>query len=374
MLLDDDGDDEDEDLTLLLMAEYHKLKFVNVPDRVRRVRVTIENFPIEGSWRGTFGFKKLDIYKLLRLLDIPETVRLENGCVFTNQELLLFCLYRYKSMDELDRACITFGRDHSQLSRIFQWFNSFIIDRWGHKLTNNLTYWERSFAQFADAIRKKVIEKSNDTLHYDVDNFFIFAFIDCNVNRISRPGAGPGPDGQRDQENIQQAFYNGWKSYHGTKWQALELPNGLCADLFGPLSFRRHDLDPFNESEINDRIAEVQAGNEVQYYLYGDRIYQFESHVRRAHMGDDEDLSPLELQENKIMTKIRIAVEWAFGVTSKLFKFTQYWRNIQILKHENHKMYYFVATFLRNLHVCLYPSITSQYFDCPPPSLEDYLS
>jgi hypothetical protein len=76
----------------------------------------------------------------------------------------------------------------------------------------------------------------------------------------------------------------------------------------------------FNESEINDKIAEVQAGNEVQYYLYGDRIYQFESHVRRAHMGDDEDLSPLEIQENKVMTKIRIAVEWAFGVTSKLFK------------------------------------------------------
>jgi hypothetical protein len=108
--------------------------------------------------------------------------------------------------------------------------------------------------------------------------------------------------------------------------------------------------------------------------LYGDRIFLFESHIRRAHSGHDDFLTNIELLENKVFPKVRIAVEWDFGHTSKLFKFTQTWNNIKILKHENHQQYYFISTLLRNLHVCCYGNITSRYFDCRAPSLEDYLS
>ena len=34
--------------------------------------------------------------------------------------------------------------------------------------------------------------------------------------------------------------------------------------------------------------------------------------------------------------------------------------------------YYFIATILRNAHMCLYDGLTSSYFDCSAPSLEDY--
>ena len=100
----------------------------------------------------------------------------------------------------------------------------------------------------------------------------------------------------------------------------------------------------------------------------------FESHILRAHMGHDEFLTNIELLENKIFPKVRIAVEWDFGHTSNLFKFTQTWNNIKLLKHRNHQYYYFISTLLRNLHVCCYGNITSNYFNCKPPSLEDYLS
>lgn len=55
--------------------------------------------------------------------------------------------------------------------------------------------------------------------------------------------AGPKFQGTRDDRNIQRAFYNVWKKHHGIKWQSIELPNGMSGDLFGPMSFRRHDLD-----------------------------------------------------------------------------------------------------------------------------------
>ena len=36
------------------------------------------------------------------------------------------------------------------------------------------------------------------------------------------------------------------------------------------------------------------------------------------------------------------------------------------------RRYYFIATLLRNAHTCLYGGITSTYFNCQPPTLEDY--
>lgn len=76
-------------------------------------------------------------------------------------------------------------------------------------------------------------------------------------------------------------------------------------------------------SDINDRLAELQEDEDIQLVLYGDRIFLFESHTIRAHMGHEDFLTDLELLENKIFAKVRIAVEWAFGHTSMLFKFTQ---------------------------------------------------
>ena len=92
----------------------------------------------------------------------------------------------------------------------------------------------------------------------------------------------------------------------------------MSADLFGPMSFRRHDLDLVIGSDINDRLAELQDDEDFQYVIYGDRIFMFESHILRAHMGNEEYLTAFELLENKTFPKVRIAVEWDFGHTSKL--------------------------------------------------------
>ena len=68
--------------------------------------------------------------------------------------------------------------------------------------------------------------------------------------------------------NIQKAFFNRWKKHHGLKNQSIEAPCGLSMDLWGPMSFRNHDGELAELSEINDKIAEVQLGDEVFiYYL-----------------------------------------------------------------------------------------------------------
>lgn len=64
------------------------------------------------------------------------------------------------------------------------------------------------------------------------------AFHDCTVIQSTTwPGGGPRADGTRNDNHIQMAFYNGWKKHHGIKFQSVELPNDLCMDLYGPMSF-----------------------------------------------------------------------------------------------------------------------------------------
>jgi hypothetical protein len=119
---------------------------------------------------GTFGFRQRDLYRLLRSLHNPETIRLANNSKFSNEEMLLLCLYRYKSADELNRICITFS-------------------------------WPGA-GPMPDGGRDSCIQPDGGRYPYNIQ-----------------------PDGGRDPYNIQQAFYNGWKSFHGRKNQSVELPN-----------------------------------------------------------------------------------------------------------------------------------------------------
>eukprot|EP01034_Spumella_vulgaris_P036387 gene36387-44884_t len=97
-----------------------------------------------------------------------------------------------------------------------------------------------------------------------------------------RPGGGPARPGvraPRHNELLQEAFYNGWKKFHGIKYQSLELPNGMCADLYGPKSFRASDLELLVESDLNARLAEVQQDWIDFFKAYGDGIYPIQSHM-----------------------------------------------------------------------------------------------
>ncbi len=70
--------------------------------------------------------------------------------------------------------------------------------------------------------------------------FDVFGFIDCSIDRISKPFSGPVDDsvgaGQKEEYSIaQRAFYTGYKKIHGIKVEKVLSPNGIKT-IFGPLS------------------------------------------------------------------------------------------------------------------------------------------
>jgi hypothetical protein len=56
------------------------------------------------------------------------------------------------------------------------------------------------------------------------ENRFV-GYIDCNCLETNRPAGGlceSGANSTRWDEEVQRAFYNGWKTSHGLKHQTLD--------------------------------------------------------------------------------------------------------------------------------------------------------
>jgi hypothetical protein len=170
---------------------------------------------------------------------------------------------------------------------------------------------------------------------------------------------------------VQEAFYNGWCKCHGLKYLTFELPFGMTAFMYGPNTQRHNDLWFLRHSNFNAKMQGCQAGNAEQYKAYGDAIFPTLSHLRVRH---PEGGTPGQRLENEINKKTRESVEWAYMVTCMLWGYVDWRKNNKVLAGgANIGKVYVVATLLRNCHVCLNGSITSEYFNLVPPELEQFL-
>ncbi len=168
-------------------------------------------------------------------------------------------------------------------------------------------------------------------------------------------------------------FYR-YKHVHALKWQTVSWPNGMIGDMWGPISGRLSDLDTLRLSQINTRLRDLQAGQEDQFKLYGDAIYPVMTHLRKRHQNRPNTAA--QIRENNVMKKLRITIEWDYGNTINLFKYVNFHENGKVLLAggSNIAVCYFIASFLRNCHVCLYHCQTSKYYNVAPPALYYYLN
>ena len=65
-----------------------------------------------------------------------------------------------------------------------------------------------------------------------------WGFIDGTLRPISRPGRN------------QRVMYNGHKKVHSIIFQSIATPNGLIANLYGPVEGKRHDSAMLAQSQV----------------------------------------------------------------------------------------------------------------------------
>jgi nuclease HARBI1 len=301
-----------------------------------------------------FRFRKPHIEKIARLipyaLDMDGYLRTERRRYSaTAIETTCILLRRLATPCRWVDLTTEFGRHPSNLSENFY----HCLDTFYNTFRTLTEGWPDIFVRERAETYAKAISDRGAALPRTI------GFIDGTTLTIARPS------GMR-----QRATYSGHKRRNCLKFQAVAAPDGLLLGLYGPTEGRRHDMSMYSESGIDTMLANSLLIQNQQYYIYGDSAYALRPYLQVAFRG--ADISPEQLEFNTSMNTVRTAVEWMFKDIKQYFTHVAFSRKMQLRVNAPGKWYH-VAAILWNFRVCTYGNPTSTYFDCSPPTLDDYL-
>lgn len=229
------------------------------------------------------------------------------------------------------------------LCSIFGTTISLIYDRFDDRIKFNSALFVDNRAAFAAAVHE-VSGCLNNRI----------GFVDGTLRPIPRPS------------HYQRQAYNGWKHLHAIKFQSISLPYGLIGSLRGPIEGRRHDVVLLRESGVGRKLRRHCPG------YYGDPAYPLCTWLVRP--VKKPVLSPRETAFNKAMSRVRVTVEWGFGDINTNWAFLDFKKNMKLFLSPVGKLY-MVGSLLTNTLTCVRgDNKTSEFFDCAPPTMEQYLN
>ena len=296
-----------------------------------------------------FRFYKNDVYLVAEVLQVPDEKRCYNRVVVVGIEALCIFLKRFACPCRYSDMLPRFARPVPQLCMIPNQMMDFIYQTHNHRLRSLKQPWlsRASLQNYADIIHAKGAPRQN-----------CWGVIDGMVRAVSRPGKN------------QRVLCNGHKRVHAMKFQSIAAPNGLIANLYGPVEGRRHDSGMLAESGL---VGDLQRHSfsplGEPLCVYGDPTCPLNIHLQGPFKG--ARITPLQNEYNTAMSSIRTSVEWVFGDIVNYFAFLDFNKNLKVRLSTVGKMY-MVCTLLTNACTCLYLSVTSSYFGLDPPTLEMY--
>ena len=168
----------------------------------------------EANCKVYFRVEKRDLHTLGEVLEIPPTFRCLQRSVCEGMEELCMLLKRLAYPCRYSDMIACFGRPVPEPCTITNLVMDFIYDLHGHRITqwNPTILNSRLLEEYATAISDKGAALDN-----------CFGLVEGTVRLISRPG------------EMQRIVYNGHKRVHALKFQSVATPNGLIANMFGPV-------------------------------------------------------------------------------------------------------------------------------------------
>ena len=161
-----------------------------------------------------FRVKKHDLLDLAAALRIPNEFVCHQRSVANGMEGLCMLLRRLSYPCRYSDMIARFGRPVPVMSMVTNTVLDYIYTTHSHRILQ----WNQTILQpaqlqlYADAVSLKGAALNN-----------CFGFIDGTVRPICRPG------------EHQRVVYNGHKRVHALKFQSIALPNGLIANMYGPV-------------------------------------------------------------------------------------------------------------------------------------------
>ena len=188
-------------------------------------------------------------------------------------------------------------------------------------------------------------------------------FIDCTKVQMCRPGG---------TSTNKRSVYSCHKRFHCLLYQTITTPDGLVFHLYRPVEGRRHDMTLYRRSTMEELLQNSLWTGGKQYCIYGDAAYSLRPWLQvgfpNTFANDQEKL------HNTGMSAVREAVEWNYKEIKLYFTSQDMKRKIKCLEAPI-ALIYICANLLVNFKSCLGRKGQIEcWFDCTPPSLEEYLS
>lgn len=174
----------------------------------------------EAECKAEFRVEKSDLPQLADALRIPQIFKCDQRSECDGMEGLCMLLRRLAYPCRYSDLIARFGRPVPEICMMTNKVLNFIFENHGHRITqwNNTILNHECLEQYAEAIYAKGAALNN-----------CFGFVDGTVRPICRPN-----------EN-QRQVYNGHKRVHALKFQSVAIPNGLVANLYGPVGMKIYD-------------------------------------------------------------------------------------------------------------------------------------
>ncbi len=350
-------------LTLLLKTKRRRLlEIENIPKPSKIVRTNLRvPFFAGNKAREELRFLYKDLPVFMDCLEIPEKFTLENGCSINGEEACLLLLYRYAFPVRLTTMEVMWGREYTQISRVFNHVVRFVWATHGWLLHDrwDFFYTPEKCARYNGAIMATI-----EPAHRTPEIEDVADFLDATERESCTP------TGNR---NLQRIVYSGKKKLHGFKCQGKFLPDGMITHMKHCYPVSRNDGWVLRKSRVHARMLVHQTGWHRQYKTYTDRGYVELQllHAAYKRVAGQAALPAWQALENEVMKVPRLCAEWGFGAIISKFAYMNFWAMHKIQLSCVGK-YYLVAALLANMHNCLYGSLTSIHYDLIPPRLGEY--
>jgi hypothetical protein len=350
-------------MVTVLVAEAMRLRlFQDVenyhshPNKPYTLRQYMDRFT-DANFKQETRFTKAQLLELVVRLRLPTTVavrgtsQIEGSLAFTMMLTRLAQAAPVKGQMEHK-----YGWDKTYIYKWTNWAMNWLVSSWGHLLEIDIPTVAKKAPDWALAVGRKFGYRN------PASNRYIFA-MDGVFVPIPRP------------LNFQELCYNGQKGKHGLKYQAIQSPDGIVRDCYGPEPGAHHDIFLWRRSRVGPLLDLLPRHPEGEpYFIFGDSAYKGEKVAAVVVGGDRRFRLTREMSNfNQRMNRARVTVEWQFGRIFALWKGVHYFMKLKSGQSPV-AQYYLCATLLTNFLTCLDGgNQTSAYFDCPPPTLQEYL-
>lgn len=331
----------------------------------------IASFSPEECW-NFFRFRKADLPAIIDKLGLPKELRLkgEKSGHVNGESASLYLLYRLHYPQVLNGDQDRWGHEYSTLSRIFNTALDEVYRLHEAKVCGNVDWYQDRFDLYNRKININFANNQYNPFPGMIHPLFnnLFGFLDGCGSHICRPG-GPGP--------LQNAFWNRYFHAHILIYQGITFPDGLLI-VEGPEPGFETDWIVWRNCLVRHQIEQIMqtrvANNQRRLKLYGDKMYWNDPIITAAFNNRNGFIIlPWMRRINLILSGARVSIEWTFGKLLSLFKFTDYVKTQSLFLSPLAKQFK-VSVLLLNAHTCIYGSQTSEYFDCDPPTLDDYFN